>query len=115
MDAARSLEKNGLSVAVYNMRFLKPIDEVLLHEVFRRFKKIITVEDGTVVGGLGSTVLEFKNEHNYTSQVKRLGIPDRFAGQGSPEELYRMYGYDAEGIAKAVVEMVPVTMNKTVP
>ena len=115
MDAARSLEKNGLSVAVYNMRFLKPIDEALLHDVFRRFKKIITVEDGTVVGGLGSTVLEFKNEHNYTSQVKRLGIPDRFAGQGSPEELYRMYGYDAEGIAKAVVEMVPVTMNKTVP
>ncbi len=102
MEAARQLEKEGIKAAVYNMRYLKPIDEDILHEVFTNFKKVVTVEDGIIIGGLGSAFLEFMADHNYASQVKRLGIPDQFAGQGSPEELYRKLGYDAEGIANTV-------------
>jgi 1-deoxy-D-xylulose-5-phosphate synthase len=106
MEAANHLEKEGIKVAVYDMRYLKPIDEEILHKVFTNFKKVITVEDGIIIGGLGSAVLEFMADHNYSSHVKRLGIPDQFAGQGSPEELYRNLGYDAEGIintAKALL------------
>lgn len=106
MEAAEQLEKEGIHSSVYNMRFLKPIDEEILHEIFKKFNKVITVEDGTILGGLGSAVLEFKNEHNYTAKVKMLGIPDKFAMQGSPEELYRFYGYDMEGITKTVKEMI---------
>ena len=102
MEAANLLEKDGIKAAVYNMRFLKPIDGEILHQVFQNFKKVITVEDGAIIGGMGSAVLEFMADHDYSAQVKRLGIPDQFAGQGSPEELYRVLGYDAEGIIKAV-------------
>jgi 1-deoxy-D-xylulose-5-phosphate synthase len=102
MDAASHLEKDGIHAAVYDMRFLKPIDTEILNEVFTKFKSILTVEDGSITGGLGSAVLEFMADHNYSSRVKRLGIPDQFAGQGSPEELYRKLGYDAEGITLAV-------------
>jgi 1-deoxy-D-xylulose-5-phosphate synthase len=101
LEAADLLEKDGIKTAVYNMRFLKPIDEEILHEVFKKFKKVITVEDGTIIGGLGSAVLEFMTDHNYSAKIKRLGVPDQFAGQGAPEELYRIYGYDADGIIKA--------------
>ena len=102
MEAANLLEKDGIKAAVYNMRFLKPIDGEILHQVFQNFKKVITVEDGAIIGGMGSAVLEFMADNGYSAQVKRLGIPDQFAGQGSPEELYRVLGYDAEGIIKAV-------------
>jgi len=98
MEAADHLEKEGISAAVFNMRFLKPLDEDIMHEIFGKYNKIITVEDGTIVGGFGSAALEFKNEHHYSARVQRLGIPDMFAAQGSPEELYRLYGYDADGI-----------------
>lgn len=102
MDAAAQLQREGINAAVYNMRFLKPLDENILHEVGKSFSKVITVEDGTIVGGLGSAVLEFMADHNYTVKVKRLGIPDRFAGQGSPEELYHNLGYDPQGIINSV-------------
>jgi 1-deoxy-D-xylulose-5-phosphate synthase len=97
IEAAKQLDEN-ISVAVYDIRFLKPLDEELLHDIFKSHSKIITIEDGTIVGGLGSAVLEFKNDNNYTSIVKRLGIPDKFIQQGSPEELYRECGFDVEGI-----------------
>src|SRR5678810_628199 len=76
-SAIRDLKNDGLNPAHYDMRFAKPLDEVMLHEVFRKFEKIITVEDGTVVGGFGSAVLEFMNDHNYKAEIKILGIPDR--------------------------------------
>jgi len=85
---------------------LKPIDEDLLHEVFTKFKKVITIEDGTVVGGLGSAVLEFMNDYGYKAQLKRLGIPDRFISHGTIEQLQKECGYDKEGIIKAVKEMM---------
>lgn len=103
--AATELEKENIGVAHYDMRFLKPIDEELLHSIFQKFSKVITVEDGTVTGGLGSAILEFMSEHNYQADVQRLGVPDRFIDQGKPEELYRICGYDAAGIMKAVKNM----------
>jgi len=96
----------GISIAHYDMRFLKPIDEEILHEVFHKFKQIITLEDGTIVGGLGSAVLEFMASHNYKAAVTRLGIPDKFIEQGSVEELHHECGYDADGIYKAIANLL---------
>lgn len=100
--AIRELKTEGINPAHYDLRFVKPIDEELLHEVFRKFDKVITVEDGTVVGGFGSAVLEFMNENNYSAQIKMLGIPDRIIEHGSPKELHHECGYDAAAIAEAV-------------
>ena len=79
-------------IAHYNMRFVKPLDEELLHEVFKKFDKIITIEDGTIVGGFGTAILEFAQEHKYHSNIKRLGIPDKFIEHGSTEELFNSIG-----------------------
>lgn len=103
--ACVELEKEGISAGHYDMRFLKPLDEILLHNVMKRYSKILTVEDGTIVGGLGSAVLEFISEHNYGARVRRLGIPDRFVGQGSQEELHKECGFDEKGIADSVKEI----------
>lgn len=105
-EVAEELEKENISVGVYNMRFLKPIDEDLLHQVFKQFDRILTLEDGTINGGLGSAVIEFKNDHQYTSKVKRLGIPDQFIEHGTPEELYRICGIDKEGIITSTKKMM---------
>ena len=88
------------------MRFVKPLDEELLHEVFSRYSKIVTVEDGTVVGGFGSAVLEFMNDHNYKADITILGIPDRIVEHGAPKQLHHECGYDAEAIANAVRVMM---------
>ena len=104
--AIRELKTQGLNPAHYDMRFAKPIDEALLHEVFSKFDKIITVEDGTIVGGIGSAILEFMNEHKYSAEVKMLGIPDRIVEHGSPKELHSECGYDAKGIAEAVRQLM---------
>ncbi|MBA4140691.1 MAG: 1-deoxy-D-xylulose-5-phosphate synthase [Segetibacter sp.] len=100
--AIRELKTQGLNPAHYDMRFVKPLDEELLHEVFAKFDKIVTVEDGTVVGGFGSAVLEFMNDNGYKADVKILGIPDRIVEHGSPKELHRECGYDAQAIAETV-------------
>jgi 1-deoxy-D-xylulose-5-phosphate synthase len=105
-SAIRDLKNDGITPAHYDMRFAKPLDEAMLHEVFSKFNKVITVEDGTVVGGFGSAVLEFMNEHNYKAEVKMLGIPDRLIEHGTPKELHRECGYDAEAIKEAVLEMM---------
>lgn len=105
--AIRELVTEGIHPAHYDMRFVKPLDEKLLHEVFSKYSKIITVEDGTIVGGFGSAVLEFMARHGYSVKVKMLGIPDKVVEHGSPAELHRECGYDAEAIAVAVREMVP--------
>jgi len=104
--AIRELKMDGLNPAHYDMRFVKPLDEVLLHEVFSRYDKVLTVEDGTVTGGFGSAVLEFMAKHNYKAEVKILGIPDAIVEHGTPKELYHECGYDAPGIAAAVREMM---------
>ena len=106
VTACAGLAIEGLNPAHYDMRFVKPLDEELLHEIAQRFTKIVTVEDGTVVGGFGSAVLEFMAANGYTPEVKILGIPDRIVEHGKPEELHRECGYDAKAIAEAVKEMV---------
>lgn len=103
MKAIDSVEAEGRSVAHYDMIYLKPLDEELLHEVGRKFKRIVTVENGTVNGGLGSAVLEFMADHGYTPQVKRIGVPDRFIEHGSVAELYQLCGLDAASIAKELM------------
>jgi len=110
IEVCASLEKEGISIAHYDLRFVKPLDEELLHEVFSKFKKIITVEDGCIEGGFGSAVLEFMADHNYFAEVKRLGAPDRVVEQGEQQELQHECGFDREGIQKAVEAMV-VPMN----
>jgi 1-deoxy-D-xylulose-5-phosphate synthase len=93
-----------LSVAHYDMIYLKPIDEELLHEAGRRFKRIITVENGVIKGGLGSAVLEFMADNGYTPRVKRIGIPDAFIKQGTVPELFKLCGMDAGSIARTIME-----------
>lgn len=104
--AIRDLRNTGLSIAHYDMRFVKPLDEALLHEVFGKFNKIITVEDGTVVGGFGSAILEFMALHGYSAQVNMLGIPDRIVEHGTPKQLYQECGYDAAAIQTAIQKML---------
>ena len=104
--AIKELEKEQISVAHYDMRFLKPIDNKLLQSIFTRFDKIITLEDASIIGGLGSAVIEYMNDNSYKAKIVRLGIPDKFIEHGTQEELYRDCGFDAEGIAKSVRNLV---------
>jgi 1-deoxy-D-xylulose-5-phosphate synthase len=106
VNACDALAAEGISAAHYDMRFVKPIDELLLHEVFRNFKKVITVEDGCIMGGMGSAVIEFMAQHGYAAQVKMLGIPDAFIEHGEQAELYAECGYDAPGMVEAAMKMV---------
>ncbi|MDP4281182.1 MAG: 1-deoxy-D-xylulose-5-phosphate synthase [Bacteroidota bacterium] len=103
--ACTKLEAEGISAAHYDLRFLKPLDENLLHSVFKKFKKIITIEDGVISGGMGSAVLEFMADHGYSAHIVRLGIPDRFIEQGSIPELHHECGFDTDGIIKAAKEI----------
>ncbi len=106
--AIRDVKAEGINPAHYDMRFVKPLDETMLHEIFSKFKKVITVEDGTVVGGFGSAVLEFMNEHGYKADVKIMGIPDRLVEHGTPKQLYDEIGIDANGIANVFRAMAEI-------
>jgi 1-deoxy-D-xylulose-5-phosphate synthase len=110
--AIRDVKSEGINPALYDMRFVKPIDEKLLHEVFSKFNKVITIEDGTVVGGFGSAVLEFMNNHNYKADVKIMGIPDRLVEHGTPKELYNEIGIDANHISIVLREMAGVKVSQ---
>ncbi|MGC4101558.1 1-deoxy-D-xylulose-5-phosphate synthase [Ferruginibacter sp.] len=112
--AIRDVKADGINPAHYDMRFAKPLDEAMLHEVFAKFNKVITVEDGTVVGGFGSAVLEFMNAHGYKAEVKILGIPDRLVEHGSPKQLYDEIGIDANGIAAVLREMSSVSVAQLI-
>jgi len=112
--AIRDVKADGINPAHYDMRFAKPLDEEMLHEVFAKFNKIITVEDGTVKGGFGSAILEFMNEHGYKADVKILGIPDKLIEHGSPKQLYDEIGIDANGIADVLREMSSVSVVQLV-
>lgn len=100
----KTLRMENISVAHFDMRFINPVDKDVLHMVFKKFKYIITVEDGILRGGFGSSVIEFMSDQNYHSDIRRLGIPDYFVEQGSQEELYRECGFDYEGIEIAIRE-----------
>ncbi len=113
VEAMKTLMSDGLNPAHYDMRFAKPLDEEMLHEVAQNFSKIITVEDGTVVGGFGSAVLEFLNEHHYHNEVTILGIPDRIVEHGKPEELHRECGYDAKAIIDCVRQLSAMEIRVT--
>lgn len=102
----KKLEKDNYSIAHYDMRFAAPLDVNALHSVFRKFRHIITIEDGILRGGFGSAVIEFMNDNGYSAEVRRLGIPDYFVEHGTQDELYRECGFDAEGLEIAVREML---------
>ncbi len=110
--AIERLEKQGISAGHYDMRFVKPLDEVILHEVFSKFKAVVTVEDGSIQGGFGSAVLEWMVDQGYSSSVKRLGVPDRWIEHGTQDELYNECGYDAAGIEEAAVEEIAKAKDK---
>jgi 1-deoxy-D-xylulose-5-phosphate synthase len=105
-EAIDQLEALNYSIALYDMRFVKPLDKKLLHEVGKKFNNIITIEDGTILGGFGSAVLEFLNEKGYNTSVRRLGVPDRFIEHGSQDELYKECGYDVDGIVRTVKSVI---------
>jgi 1-deoxy-D-xylulose-5-phosphate synthase len=108
IKALDKLELEGIRVAHFDLRYIKPLDENLLHEVFSKYKRIITLEDAAIQGGMGSAVLEFMADHNYYAQVKRLGIPDAWIEHGTQDELYAECGYDETAIRNAVLEFVRV-------
>jgi 1-deoxy-D-xylulose-5-phosphate synthase len=106
VEVCERLEKEGIHVAHYDLRFAKPLDEELLHEVFSTYKKVITVEDGCIQGGIGSAVLEFMADNNYSAELKRLGIPDDIIEHGEQIDLHRECGFDPDGIIRAVKLML---------
>ena len=104
--ALEQLIEKGIEPAHYDMRFVKPIDEDLLHDVFTKFDKVITVEDGCIIGGMGSAVLEFMADHYYSAKVMRLGIPDKFIEHGEQMELYTECGFSPDKIVETVEEIL---------
>ncbi|MFM2224123.1 MAG: hypothetical protein RJA07_325 [Bacteroidota bacterium] len=101
-EAFKTLHAENIYPAHYDMRFVKPLDAEMLHEIFGKFKKVITIEDGCITGGFGSAILEWMNDNNYTAHVKRLGIPDTFIEQGTPKELQQECGFYVDDVVKAV-------------
>jgi len=95
------------------MRFVKPVDEVILHEVFTKFKKIITVEDGCIMGGFGSAVIEFMADQKYRAEVIRLGIPDQYVHHGTQKELWEECGYDTQGIVKEIKRALSISKQSS--
>ena len=107
-EAISSLEgrSGGVSIAHYDMRWLKPMDEEILHEVGRKYKTIVTAEDGIIAGGLGSAVLEWMSDHGYTPRVIRLGVNDQFVEHGSTKELYHLLKLDKEGLCESLLQVL---------
>ena len=114
IEATTKLKIQGFTVQHYNMLFVKPIDETVLHRVFKNFSKVITIEDGTKIGGLGSAILEFKEQHNYSAKVEILGIPDQFIEHGTPKELYHYCKIDADAIYETAMELLKKTTSDKV-
>lgn len=112
--AIRELKIEGIDAAHFDMRFAKPLDEKLLHEVFSKFNKIITIEDGTIVGGFGSAILEFMNAHQYKAEIKMLGIPDKIIEHGTLKELHHECNYDASAVAEAAINIMQKTTTSEI-
>lgn len=111
VQACELLANEGINPAHYDMRFVKPLDETMLHEIFQNYDKVITVEDGCIQGGFGTAVAEFMLDNNYAAQIKRLGIPDRIVEHGEQLELHHECGFDPEGIAEAVRSILGTQKN----
>ena len=112
-EAIAKMSDSGISIAHYDMRFAKPLDEMLLHEIFSKFKKIITIEDGCIMGGFGSAIIEFMVDQKYQSEVVRLGIPDEYIHHGTQEELWDECGIDAAAIIKTIEKLVSIAHSST--
>lgn len=106
VEVTERLRKKDIHVGHFDMRFVKPLDEELLHDILSRYKKLVTVEDGCIPGGFGSAILEFMADHGYQAEVRRLGIPDAIVEHGEQHELHRECGFDPDGIERAVMQML---------
>ncbi|MGL4852640.1 MAG: transketolase C-terminal domain-containing protein, partial [Phocaeicola sp.] len=102
---AQAQECGTRSIAHYDLRFLKPLDHEMLHEIGKKFSRIVTVEDGVLKGGMGSAILEFMADHEYTPRIKRIGLPDTFVQHGSVQELHRICGTDQAGIYRVLLSI----------
>lgn len=111
-SAIEQLKGSGVSIAHYDMRFVKPLDTLLLHEIFSKFNKVITVEDGCLMGGFGSAVLEFMIDQKYQAEVTRLGIPDEYIHHGTQEELWADCGFDAQSIVRTISTIFGLEQEK---
>jgi 1-deoxy-D-xylulose-5-phosphate synthase len=111
LEAIDKLEAKGVFPALYDMRFVKPLDTDLLHKIFSKFNIVITVEDGSLTGGFGSSILEFMADNDYKATVKRLGIPDKIIEHGDPDQLFKECKYDAAGIFNTVLEILEEVYN----
>ncbi|MDP3682884.1 MAG: transketolase C-terminal domain-containing protein, partial [Ignavibacteria bacterium] len=100
INASEKLSQDGISAEVINMRFVKPLDEKMLDEIAAHHKKIITLEENTIVGGFGSGVTEYFAQKNYKNDILVIGLPDAFVEHGTQPELYKMLEIDADGIVK---------------
>ena len=104
--AAKAIEQaekeKNISIAHYDLRFLKPLDEEMLHEIGRSFSRIVTIEDGIRKGGMGTAILEFMSDNGYTPHVERIGVPDQFIEHGTVQQLYHVCGMDEEGIMATI-------------
>ncbi len=114
VKACHELNAEGIHPAHYDMRFVKPLDQEILHHVFAKFKNVITIEDGCITGGMGSAVLEFMADHNYSANVVRLGIPDKIVEHGEQPELWAECGFDSEGIVRTIKKMAVVRTTKSI-
>ena len=112
-EAIAKMSDSGISIAHYDMRFVKPLDELLLHEIFSKFKIIITIEDGCIMGGFGSAIIEFMVDQKYQSEVVRLGIPDEYIHHGTQEELWDECGFDVAAIIKTIEKLVRISTSST--
>lgn len=113
-DAFKDLRTDDIYPAHYDLRFVKPLDENLLHKVFSNFNKVMTVEDGCRQGGFGSAILEFMVDNSYTAQVKRLGIPDQVVEHGNQNDLWQECGIDSASIANSIREMMSESVKVSV-
>ena len=107
IEAVEEANKKGVQPALFDMRFVKPLDENLLHHIFANFKTLITVEDGAVQGGFGSAIVEFMVDHHYSAKVIRLGIPDQIIEHGEQKELYEQCGIDSKSILNKILAQYP--------
>jgi 1-deoxy-D-xylulose-5-phosphate synthase len=117
--ACQQAREKGLEPALFDMRFVKPLDEELLHHIFQNFDSVITVEDAAIQGGFGSAIAEFMVDHHYTSKIIRLGIPDEIIEHGEQIELYKVCGIDSESILQKMIELaepaIPIKLANSIP
>ena len=104
-EAVEKAAEKGISVAHYDLRFLKPLDNNMLHSIGQKFNRIITVEDGVIAGGMGSAIMEFMAANGYSPVIKPMGIPDKFVEHGTVDELYKLCQMDKDSVYKAILDI----------